>query len=338
MEVEAILTQSIRQLIEKLDKFVTMQLTDGGKMMCQRLPREIRDRIYEYCTYRPETKCCTLAGPVAQDVAAGKRHGTHTGLRSSTAHIPSWSVSENYTSAEFNDILAHDLLFRLDKADPQMATELVQWFYEHMDLGLTCFHPQGVHVMTPELPPILREKPCPPWNFPTLDICDLQEVLDTDLFGVGLTPSDCKLPALSVLVTEKTTYGNTRQWPRTVPFKQTMTCAAMDTLLFRVLTQSKTVNFKLQVFALAWCMDPSHSPSLLELLAKVHDISADSELLRNHIEVKSTYFEYLLHRADFHMVKAYRSEGLRRPTDWDAAQVKEPLFSTWYDWHREQKP
>jgi hypothetical protein len=246
-------------------------------------------------------------------------------------------LSKEHTSSECRDILARILPFRLDQVDFRVAIELVQWYYENMDLGLTCFDTEGVHVTVLEMPRLSCGKPTPPGDLPTLDIRYLQKVLETDLFGVGITPSDCKLRALSVLVNHRPTYGNNRLWARPVPFKQTLTCAALDTMLSYVLSQPKTDNFKLQMYALAWSMGPRDSRNSLALAAKVYDTSTDAELLENNLEVKPVYFEYLLQPGmEFEMVSAYGSEDLGRAVGWDNDNVREePLFATWEEWNCE---
>ncbi|KAJ4356692.1 uncharacterized protein N0V89_004728 [Didymosphaeria variabile] len=252
-------------------------------------------------------------------------------------------LSDECTPAEFHDALARKVPFNLKELDSRLATELVQWLYEHMDLGLTAFGTNGVHFMTPGMPGVVLGGPEAPCNFPTLRVRHLQKVLDTDLFGVGITPGDCKLRALSVLVDYSTTYGSNITWVRTIPFKETLPCAALDTLLARVVAQPKTSNFKLQIFAMAWCMKRDQSHTLTELTAKVHDVSADAELLVPDMEAKSVYLEYLLNQHhyydSFRLLNAYGTEDLPRAAGWSAGHWEvglQPRFETWDEWHRNQ--
>ncbi|KAL1606304.1 hypothetical protein SLS60_003706 [Paraconiothyrium brasiliense] len=252
-------------------------------------------------------------------------------------------ISDECTPTEFDDLLGRNVPFNVKELDRRLATELVQWLYENMDRGLTSFTTRGVHFMTPQVPMLNPDSPRTPCNFPTLNVRHLQKFLDTDLFGVGITPADCKLRSLSVLVDYATTYSSNVNWVRIVPFKETLTCAALDTLLARVLAQPKTSNFKLHIFALAWSMKRDQSHVLAELVAKVYDVSADAELLVPDMEVKPVYFEYLLNQKrfydTFYMMNAYGSEVLPRAAVWKADSYEtgmRPYFATWDEWHRNQ--
>ncbi|KAF2447176.1 hypothetical protein P171DRAFT_519473 [Karstenula rhodostoma CBS 690.94] len=138
----------------------------NGQLMCQQLPREIRDLAYRHFWAQEDTMCEWL------------RVWYPSLLLGRTSHAPYDQLCTNIRAL-----------------DVQVAAELVQWYYENhgQDLGI------GQSIERPSWYPggISAGGKC---LLEALDLQDVAKFMSTDVFGAGVTPADCKLRALTARV------------------------------------------------------------------------------------------------------------------------------------------
>ena len=83
----------------------------------------------------------------------------------------------------------------------------MQWLYENIDLGRALINPDGVYMEPRTIPRIYYDSPQCPEGFPFLEVrkddtgTDVEKLLDTDVFSVGIAPRGCKLRSLRIVVT-----------------------------------------------------------------------------------------------------------------------------------------
>ena len=173
-------------------------------------------------------------------------------------------------------------------------------------------------------------------HFPSITVQDLAEMLTTDVFGVGITPSACKLRGLSVLAAyDMQCADDPRGAP---PFHE---LKALTTI---VPGQRTTGNFGLRVMSVALQDVHPRRPeqrSAADLLKLTGRVCA--ELGRRGIKVVPSYFEYDLRgqlygatwyeaawfQSEYVMYKAVGAEELPVPKDWDCGKDPEPEFIRW---------
>ncbi|OAG05006.1 uncharacterized protein CC84DRAFT_1260274 [Paraphaeosphaeria sporulosa] len=135
-------------------------------MMCQKLPRELRDLAYMHFWAQEDTMCEWL------------RVWYPSLLLGRTTHTP-----------------YDELCTGIRSLDVPVAAELVQWYYENRgaDLGIgqsierPLWFPGGIRTGSK-------------WLLEALDLQDLPKFMTTDVFGAGVTPADCKLRALTARI------------------------------------------------------------------------------------------------------------------------------------------
>lgn len=170
--------------------------------MYEKLPREVRDLVYKYFWAR------------------------HGGL---LEWLRVWypSLLLGRTSHSPFDQLCAEIY----PIDSRISTELVQWYYENHpdDLGIgqmiemPSWYPGSTHSGSKCL-------------LEALDLHDLAKFMSKDVFGVGTTPSHCKLRALTVRI-DLADY--TSEW-------------RVDELLAPIFTQNKSKGFRLSVNVVGW--------------------------------------------------------------------------------------
>ena len=213
---------------------------------------------------------------------------------------------------------------------------MVSWLYEHVDLGICCLGEYGVFFeeVSPEL--VCDQ---PEVELPKLSIQDLEKVLHTDVFGVGITPADCKLRALIIRAEYDAEHDSSFMEikARPEPF------AHLEALPTILAAQPKTPKFQLTIVTVAWRCNRYPDASLVNDLQNLFN-HVCVELVRKGVKVLPTYLDYDQHvdywvedggrlrsNEKYHMSMAIGAENLPVPEGYYEDGDIKPQFIKWED-------
>lgn len=239
------------------------------------------------------------------------------------------------------DYLPKVLVTPIREQDLQVARELVEWLYENTDLGHCKFYNSGVYTNGPQLPGVACEYGRPDeGGFPKITAQALDDVLNTDVFGVGVRPADCRLRALSISAAYEVQCVLYAWEKQQQPFSE------LEALTTVIPTLRKKYNFQLRVMtaALRHIRSAQESPKRYPEPRLVRDLQnltsrVCAELAQTGMTVLPSYFEYDLHRdwaadgsakEEYRMIKAIGAEDLPVSHDWSFAEgIPAPEFVKW---------
>lgn len=190
--------------------------------MCQHLPRKIRDIAYMHFWAQ-------------ENVLSDWLRVWYPALLSGhTTHAP-----------------YDQLCTTIRSLDAQVATELVQWYYENHgeDLGI------GQSIDRPSWYPG-SSRAGSKCLLEALELQDLAKFMFMDVFGAGIAPKDCKLRALTVRI-DLSDYMHKTQ------------SVQVDKLLAPIRRQYRSAGFELRVNVVGWWADNFSIVFIADLAAEL---------------------------------------------------------------------